>query len=179
VKFSAQNDETPGRRAVGQGVRTFSNYSFGLVPIRIFSLGFIGAGVGLALVATVHTAGQLLAATPADAGGALVPLLFGGILVGVGLFIRHKAYIDVWQVDQRRRLVTRLRRRLFHESSEESLPFSSVISVMLTKTPHADEVYSVDLVLDSGETAFISNDREHATELAFLLNIPKHERSVQ
>jgi hypothetical protein len=178
AKLSAQIDETQDHRTDGLGVRTFTNYAFGLWPIRILSFGLIAAGVGLAVVAIVHAAVQWAVATPADVVGALQPLFLAAILVGIGWFIRHMAYIDVWQIDRRQRLVTRLRRRLFHESPEETIPFSCVVSVRLTKTPHADEVYSVDLILDSGEEAFISNNREHAADLAFLLKVPKQERTV-
>ena len=51
----------------------------------------------------------------------------------------------------------------------------AAFSMHHTDTVDLDVVLSgsVDLVLDSGQTVFISNDRRHADELAALLGVPK------
>jgi hypothetical protein len=163
------------RRVAGAGVRTFSNYSMGLGPIRVAAYGFLAVGGGLAALAVGHAAVELVTGTVERALGDLQGLVCPAILVGTGFLIRHAAYIDVWQFDPNERVVRHVRRRLRYETVDETFPFDAVTAVLLTETSSDDFSYSVDLVLGGGRTVFISNDRGHAAELALLLGVPQRK----
>jgi hypothetical protein len=156
------------RRAAGSGVRTFTNNPLGVAPIRVVSLGLFAGAAALACAAVARSPAEFLA-SPADA---LPGLAFAALVAGAGLLVRHRAYIDLWQFDTGRRVATRVRRRLLYETAEESFPFDAVAAVELTETQSDDFSYSVDLVLGSGRTVFVSNDRGHAADLALLLGVP-------
>jgi hypothetical protein len=130
----------------------------------------------LAGMAVLQAATALVAGAADRALAALQGLVLPAILAGIGFLVRHLAYVDVWQFDPDQRLITHVRRRLLNETAEATHPFGSVVAVQVTETQSDDFSYSVDLVLDSGRTAFISNDRRHAAELAALLSVPERRR---
>jgi hypothetical protein len=161
------------RPDAAKGVRTYSNHPLGLGPIRVVSYGFFAVAAVLAGVAAVQAAAELVAGAGDKALAALQTLVPSAVLAGIGVFVRHRAYIDVWRFEPDRGLVTHVRRRLYGESVVTTHPFSSVVAVQVTETHSDDFSFSVDLVLGSGQTVFISNDRTHADELASLLAVPK------
>jgi hypothetical protein len=158
----------------GSGVRTLTTYTLGLAPIRVVSFGLLALGAVLAGLAVVRAATKLATDTPADALGELQILPVAVAVAGVGFFIRHVAYIEVWRFDPERRLATRVHRRLLSETVREEVPFRSVAAVTVTQMPHELADYTVELELDSGRSVFISNDRRHADELAALLGVPRN-----
>jgi hypothetical protein len=177
-------DETPKRSAPrgakkrrlpasGAGVREFSNYAFGLWPIRVASYGMFAVAAILAGIVVIHAATEFIGGAADKALAALPSLLLPAIVAAIGFFVRHRAYIDAWQFDPEQRLAMHVRRRLFDQTVVATYPFSTVVAVQITETQSDDFSYSVDLVLDSGQTVFISNDRRHALELAELLGVPK------
>jgi hypothetical protein len=173
-KSSATGDAPKrGPRASGTEVRTFSNYSLGVWPIRVASYGMFVVAVILAGIVVVHSATEFAAGAADRAVAAMPSLVLPAILAGIGFFVRHLAYVDVWQFDPNQRLVTHVRHRLLNEKVIATYPFSTVVAVEVTQTQSDDFSYSVDLVLNSGRTIFISNDRRHAVELALLLGVPK------
>jgi hypothetical protein len=163
------------RRAVDASIRKITSNPAGRGKIRAFSGCFFVVGVGLAAVAIVVAARELVAGALENALGTFPGLALAALLAGVGWWIRSAAYHDVWQFNQHERIVTHLRRRLRDETVEEEFPFEEVTAVMLTKSSGDDFLYSVDLALTSGRTVFVSHDRSHAAELATLLGVPKRE----
>jgi hypothetical protein len=163
------------RRETGAGVRTFSNYPLGVWPIRVVSYALFAFAAVLAGMVAVRAAGELINGAADKALAALGSLVLPAILAAVGFFIHLRAYVDVWQFDPDQRLCAHVRRRLVNETVEETFPFSSVVAVQVTETQSDDFSYSVDLVLNSGRTVFISNDRRHAADLAALLGVPKSQ----
>jgi hypothetical protein len=174
AKESAARDaKQRRRRESGPAVRRFSNYPLGLWPIRVASYGMFVVAAILAGIVVVHAATEFVAGAADKALAAVLSLVLPAILAGIGFFVRHLAYVDVWQFDPDQRLVTHVRRRQLNETIEATHPFSTIVAVQVTETQSDDFSYSVDLVLKSGRTIFISNDRRHAVELAELLGVPQ------
>jgi hypothetical protein len=152
------------RRGAGTGVR-FSSSLFGLWPLRITCVTCFVIAVGLAVVAVV------------SADIRLAPFAAG--VFALGLVVLFWAWVDVWQVDTRERILTRTRHRLLDDYVEEKLPFSAIQAVLLTSPnqafaeSRAEIRYRVELVLHSGSTVFFTTRRRHAASLASLLGVPQ------
>jgi hypothetical protein len=99
-----------------------------------------------------------------------------GILGLFGLLKRPAAYLNVWKFDRNRQCVVRVRRRGLSETEEETFPFGSVVAVQLTNTGEDVSAYSVDLLLSSGRTVYISNEADDAADIATFLGVPKRQR---
>ena len=169
---TVQDTKQRRQRESGTAVRKFSNYPLGVGPIRVASYGMFVVAAILAGIVVVHAAADFVAGAADKALAAMPSLVLPAILAGIGFFVRHRAYVDVWLFDQDQRLVTHVRRRQFNETIEATHPYSTIVAVQVTETQSDDFSYSVDLVLKSGRTIFISNDRRHAVELAELLGVP-------
>ncbi len=136
---------------------------------------FFLVGAGLALATVVIALQRLAAGALDDALGTLVFLGVAALLAGIGFWVGRAGYYDMWQFDAQNRTVIHLRRRLYSASVQDEFPFAGVAAVAISKTIGDDFAYSVDLVLQSGATVFISYDRRHATKLAKLLDVPTRE----
>jgi hypothetical protein len=99
-----------------------------------------------------------------------------GILALVGLVRRPGRYLNVWEFDRDRQCVRRVHRRGESKTEKESIPFRSVAAVQLTNTGEDASAYRVDLLLKSGRSVFLSNNREDAAAIATFLSIPKQQR---
>jgi hypothetical protein len=95
-----------------------------------------------------------------------------GILGLLGLLKRPAHYLHVWKFDRGQGRIAYIRRRGSSETEGESFPSSAVVAVRLSKTVQEDWPYAVSLVLDSGRSVFITDDRRCAEEIASFLGVP-------
>jgi hypothetical protein len=96
-----------------------------------------------------------------------------GILGILGLLKRSTAYLHVWKFDRRQGRISYIRRHGSSETEGESFATSSVVGVRLSKTSQEDWPYAVSLVLDTGRSVFITDDRSRAEEIASFLGVPQ------
>jgi hypothetical protein len=120
------------------------------------------------------SSGVLTILAPHGAYGVSIGCL--GMLGLFGLLKRPAAYLNVWEFDRNRQRVALVRRRGLSETEDETFPFSSVIAVQLTNTGEDVSAYSVDLLLKSGRSVFISYEADDADAIATFLGVPKQQR---